>query len=215
MPYTLSMSLEGRIHSSIIDSSLKNFTFPGSKEPYIDCLVLHSPLPTVPETLAAWKAFSFYVPRHIKSLGISNTSLQVLQYLYADAAIKPSVVQNRFYPETRWEGELREWCRAKGIVFQSFWTLTGNPEIMRSEVVKEISEALKGKGVEDEKAVAVYMLVLGLEGTSVLNGTTNKGRMRNDLEGLETVGQLIEGEWKERWDGWLVAFKQLIGEPES
>lgn len=111
--------------------------------------------------------------------------------------------------------ELREWCREKGIVFQSFWTLTGNPGIMRCEVVKDLSEALKGKGVEDGKAVAVYALVLGLQGTSVLNGTTTEGRMRNDLEGLETVGQLIEGEWKEKWDGWLAAFKQLIDEPEG
>jgi hypothetical protein len=64
----------------------------------------------------------------------------------------------------------------------------------------------------DEKAVALYALVLGLEGTSILNGTTNEERMINDLDGLETVGRLIEGEWKEKWTEWLIGFKKLIRE---
>jgi diketogulonate reductase-like aldo/keto reductase len=210
MPYSLSQSLEDRIHSSIA-SSLKNMTFPGS-EPYIDCLVLHSPLPTIPETLAAWEAFSSYVPSSIHSLGISNTTLPILQSLYSSASIKPSVVQNRFYPETRWEVPLRKLCREHGIVFQTFWTLTGNPKLLASDVVKEMSEALTSVGLVDEKAVALYALVLGLEGTSILNGTTNEERMINDLDGLETVGRLIEGEWKEKWTEWLIGFKKLIRE---
>jgi diketogulonate reductase-like aldo/keto reductase len=212
MPYKLSQSIEDRVHTSI-KSSLNNLTFPGS-EPYIDCLVLHSPLPTITETLQAWKAFSFWVPSRIHSLGISNTTLQMLQELHAEATIKPSVVQNRFYPDTQWEVPLREWCREKGIVFQSFWTLTGNPGLMESNVVSEMSQELESKGMEDGSALALYALVLGLDGTSVLNGTTNEGRMKNDLERLEVVGKLIEGEWKEKWATWLTAFKRLIDEPE-
>jgi hypothetical protein len=47
----------------------------------------------------------------------------------------------------------------------------------------------------------------------VLNGTTNEERMAGDLAGLRTVGAMIEGVWKEKWEEWLGEFKDLIGEP--
>lgn len=205
------MNIQDKVAASI-SSSLKNFTFPGS-EPYIDCLVMHSPLPTTAETLAAWSAISAYQPTQIRSLGISNITLDLLQELHTKSDIKPSVVQNRFYPDTKWEVEMRKWCREEGIVFQSFWTLTGNPRLNSCSVVKEMGKMLEEKGIEDAEVVAYYALVLGLGGVSVLNGTKDRGRMRGDLEGLEVLGKLVEGEWKEKWKGWLGAFKKLIGEP--
>jgi diketogulonate reductase-like aldo/keto reductase len=211
MPYDASQPLEQQIHTSIA-SSLKNLTFPGSGEPYIDCLVLHSPLRTIEETLQAWKVFESYVPTKIRTLGISNTTLDVLQAVCTETTIKPSVVQNRFYPATQWDVPLRGYCREEGIVFQTFWTLTGNPGLLKSKAVKEMAETLKEAGVADEKAVALYSLVLGLEGTSVLNGTTNEERMVGDLRGLSTVGSMIEGPWKEKWEEWLEEFKDLIGD---
>ncbi|KAE9372170.1 Aldo/keto reductase [Stipitochalara longipes BDJ] len=211
MPYGASQPLEQQIHTSIA-SSLKNLTFQGSGEPYIDCLVLHSPLRTIEETLQAWKVFESYVPTKIRTLGISNTTLDILQDICAAATIKPSVVQNRFYPATQWDVPLRSFCRGEGIVFQTFWTLTGNPGLLKSKVVKEMAEALKSANIADEKAVALYSLVLGLEGTSVLNGTTNEERMAGDLDGLRAVGTMIEGEWKKQWEEWLEEFKGLIGE---
>jgi diketogulonate reductase-like aldo/keto reductase len=211
MPYDASQPLEQQIHTSIA-SSLKNLTFPGSGEPYIDCLVLHSPLRTIEETLQAWKVFESYVPSKIRTLGISNTTLDVLQAVFMGGKIMPSVVQNRFYPATRWDVPLRKFCREEGIVFQTFWTLTGNPGLLKSKVVNEMAEELKKAGITDEKAVALYSLVLGLEGTSGLNGTTNEERMAGDLEGLRTMGTMIEGAWKVKWEEWLEEFKDLIGE---
>jgi diketogulonate reductase-like aldo/keto reductase len=211
MPYDSSQPLEQQIHSSIA-SSLKNLTVPGSGEPYIDCLVLHSPLQTLEETLRAWRVFESYVPSKIRTLGISNTTLDVLESICKEVTINPSVVQNRFYQATRWDVPLRGFCRDEGIVFQSFWTLTGNPGLMKSKVVTEMAETLKEAGITDEKAVALYSLVLGLEGTSVLNGTTNEERMVGDLTGLRTVGAAIEGVWKEEWEKWLSEFKRLVGE---
>jgi diketogulonate reductase-like aldo/keto reductase len=124
-------------------------------------------------------------------------------------SIKPSVVQNRFYPATNFEVVLRQYCREEGIIFQSFWTLTGNPQLMKSHVVNEVAGELKNLGVSDEKAVALYSLVMSLEGITVLNGTTNKERMESDLKGLIIVGGLVEGE---KWKGWMAEFKKLIGE---
>jgi diketogulonate reductase-like aldo/keto reductase len=127
-------------------------------------------------------------------------------------SIKPSVVQNRFYPATDFEVVLRQYCREEEIIFQSFWTLTGNPQLMKSRVVKEVAGELQKLGVVDEKAVALYSLVMGLEGVTVLNGTTNRERMESDLRSLGVVGGLVEGEWKEKWRGWTAEFKELIGE---
>jgi diketogulonate reductase-like aldo/keto reductase len=125
--------------------------------------------------------------------------------------IKPSVVQNRFYPATNFEVVLRQYCREEGIIFQSFWTLTGNPQLMKSRVVKEVAGELQNLGMGDEKAVALYSLVMSLEGITVLNGTTNKERMESDLRSLGIVGGLVEGEWKEKWKGWTDEFRELIG----
>ena len=75
-----------------------------------------------------------------------------------------------------------------------------------------MAETLKNAGIADEEAVALYSLVLGLEGTSCLNGTTNEERMVGDLKGLAAVGTAIEGEWKEKWQGWLEDFTELIGD---
>lgn len=121
--------------------------------------------------------------------------------------IKPSVVQNRFYADTRYEVQLRRFCREQGIVFQSFWTLTGNPGLLKSEPVKELAKAV-GVSVQ----VALYALVVGLERMTVLDGTTNEGRMVEDLEGLKRVGRWVEGEEREEWERILEDFKGLICE---
>lgn len=99
-------------------------------------------------------------------------------------------------------------------MFQSFWTLTGNPGLVKCKPVLEMAEMIRGvRDVEgDEKALALYCLVLGLEGVSVLNGTTNLGRMGRDMLTVESVGALVEGEWKGKWDGWLSEFREVIGE---
>jgi diketogulonate reductase-like aldo/keto reductase len=218
MPYRAAAPLVECIHTSILSSftNLRHFPDSSPEETYLDSIVLHSPLPTLAETHEAWSVFSSYVPHRIRSLGISNTTLSVLQSLYSNPSlsIKPCVVQNRLYPDTRWEIPLRKFCRENGIVFQSFWTFTGNPGLMRSDVVKCLAKEIANIGVVAEEAdvVALYALVLGLEGVTVLDGTTNAGRMKGDLEGLDAVGRWAEGEGKERWEKSRAGFKQLIGD---
>lgn len=99
-------------------------------------------------------------------------------------------------------------------MFQSFWTFTGNPGLMQSEVVNGLAREIEKVGVnaEDADVVALYALVVGLEGVSVLDGTTNVGRMKADLEALAKVGVWAEGDRKEVWKGYLDGFRKLIGE---
>jgi diketogulonate reductase-like aldo/keto reductase len=217
MPYCASSPLSERIHASIASSftNLRPSSTASPEETYLDCLVLHAPLPTLAETHAAWEVFSSYVPHRIRALGISNATLSVLQSLYTSPRLttKPSVVQNRFYPDTNWEVPLRKFCRDKGLVFQSFWTFTGNPGLMNSDIVSGLARVIEKSGVKEEAdVVALYALVLGLDGVTVLDGTTNKVRMKADLQGLEAVGLWAEGDGKETWGKYLAGFKKLIGE---
>lgn len=46
--------------------------------------------------------------------------------VYAEASVKPSVLQNRFYEDSDYDKEIRKFCASKGIFYQSFWTLTAN-----------------------------------------------------------------------------------------
>jgi diketogulonate reductase-like aldo/keto reductase len=207
MPYDTHLSIADQVHASVT-SSLANLSTGIGADTYLDCVLLHSPLPKLEGTAIAWATLSNYVRQgKIHHLGIANVSFPVLAFLVNDMDIKPSVVQNRFYPDTRYEVQLRRFCREQGIVFQSFWTLTGNPGLLKSEAVREL--AVK-TGVSSQ--VALYALVVGLKKVSVLDGTTNEERMVEDLEGLDRVGRWAEGEGREEWEMILEVFKGLVGE---
>ena len=60
--------------------------------------------------------------------------------LYADANVKPAVVQNRFYQQTGYDADLRRWCSGHGVVYQSFWTLTANRHILACSTVQTIAQ---------------------------------------------------------------------------
>ncbi|KAF1829092.1 aldo-keto reductase-like protein [Decorospora gaudefroyi] len=182
MPYDPKAPLETQVRSSVA-SSLKNLRHEAESEgtAYIDCLLLHSPLPTIEQTLQAWKLLESYVPGQIRALGISNVTLPVLQAIYEHAAVKPAVVQNRFHHQTRYDVALRAFCIERNITYQSFWTLTGNPTLLKSGPVTALAQA-----ANVDFPVALYALVMDL-GVVVLNGSTSRHHLRTDLEGIQSV----------------------------
>jgi diketogulonate reductase-like aldo/keto reductase len=208
MPYDPNAPLDNQIHTSVA-SSLHNFRLQpeGSDGSYVDGVLLHSPLPTVEQTLQAWKLLESYVPHQIRTLGISNVTLPVLQAIYDNSVIKPSVVQNRFYPQTRYDAPLRAYCKERQIQYQSFWTLTGNPALLKSSPVAALVQA-----AEVTQAIALYALVAEL-GIEILNGTTSREHMRDDLEGTVKVR-----DWATRnaheWHGITTAFRSLTNEDD-
>ncbi|KAF2713457.1 aldo-keto reductase-like protein [Pleomassaria siparia CBS 279.74] len=193
MPYHPLDALDVQVHTSVA-SSLRNLRPNEDTEDasYVDCLLLHSPLPTIDQTIEAWKLLESYVPDKIRALGISNVTLPVLQSIYDSSTIKPSVVQNRFYSDTKYDVPLRAFCREHGISYQSFWTLSGNPKLIKSKPVTTIA-----KSTGTDPSVALYALVSDL-GIVVLNGTTTTVHMEDDLAGLRKIGeysQRHENEW--------------------
>jgi diketogulonate reductase-like aldo/keto reductase len=144
---------------------------------YLDALVLHSPLPSLEETLEAWSAMEDLVTSgQVRQLGISNCySDTLLAALHRMARIKPAVVQNRFYADTDYDALIRDFCAAHGIIYQSFWTLTANPHLLANPLLRELAAT---HGCEPPQVLFRY---LTQRGVVPLTGTRQAQHMRQDL----------------------------------
>jgi diketogulonate reductase-like aldo/keto reductase len=212
MPYDAKSTLVDQVNASVI-SSLRNFNFAGvakdeGEQQYIDTLVLHSPMPTLNETLEVWRTLEQYVPGDIRNLGISNCNLFTLMDLYERARIKPAVVQNRFYPNTKFDIGVRQFCKERGIIYQSFWTLSANPSLVWSNEVGSLANELN-----ISQQTALYCLVLGLGNTTILNGTKSVPHMQEDWKAVEKVKDFATSS-PEEWEKRMAAFRMLIGQPK-
>jgi diketogulonate reductase-like aldo/keto reductase len=103
IPYDPKARLPDQVAQSIA-TSLKNL-----QTDYLDCVLLHSPMPTMALTLSVWSTLESFVDSgQIRQLGISNCyRLEDLEGLYRAARIKPAVLQNRFYADTHYDREIR------------------------------------------------------------------------------------------------------------
>lgn len=175
VPYDPRAPLAEQIAQSFA-ASLRNL-----RTDYIDCLVLHSPLATLRETLTAWEAMeSLTTSSAVRQLGISNCyDPALLEALYRAVRIKPAVVQNRFYAETSYDREIRAFCRRERIIYQSFWTLTANPQILGDAAVVSIASRL-----ERTPAQVLFRYLIECD-VVPLTGTRSVEHMRDDLAVLD------------------------------
>ena len=146
---------------------------------YVDALLLHSPAQTINETTSILTVLREFKDKgQVQYLGISNIySLPMLKEICA--ALPPStvqIVQNRFHLETEYDVTLRHYCRENEIVYQSFWTLTGNPHVLKSG---DLSAIAKRHGTSVE---GVFYRFCVQEGITVLDGTTSEEHMKEDLK---------------------------------
>ncbi|KAJ7693301.1 NADP-dependent oxidoreductase domain-containing protein [Mycena rosella] len=138
---------------------------------YLDSYILHSPLPTLEETLEAWAALgALQDAGHVRAIGVSNTyDVRVLQAL---VAVRPvQVVQNRWHEKNRWDREVCRYCKDKGIEYQSFWTLSGSPSLL---VTSELGALAKASGCTPAQALFKFAM---LGSVTPLCGTTNEAHM--------------------------------------
>ncbi len=171
LPYDPNAALGEQVAQSF-QASLKNL-----QTSYLDCLVLHSPLATHQHTLEAWRAMELIFDNGgVRQLGISNCyDLHRFELLYRDAAIKPAVIQNRFYNETQYDRAIRDFCRQRQIIYQSFWTLTANPQILAHATLQNLA-------AKHQRSVAqIFFRCLSQIGIIPLTGTTSKNHMAEDL----------------------------------
>lgn len=145
---------------------------------YLDCLLLHSPLADVRQMREVWQAMETIVDAGgARQIGISNCySLETLQRLDRSARVKPAVVQNRFYAQTGYDREIRAYCRQRGIIYQSFWTLTANPHLLAHYTLTSVSTS---RARTPAQVLFRYLTQIDIV---PLTGTTSAAHMREDLE---------------------------------
>jgi diketogulonate reductase-like aldo/keto reductase len=171
IPYDPTASLEEQLAQSFA-VSLRNL-----QTDYLDCLILHSPLPTPKQTLQVWRAIEALVDAGgIRRAGISNCyGLAEFKHLYDSARIKPAVLQNRFYAATGYDRDLRAFCRQQSITYQSFWTLSANPQLLSHATLVEIASMHKRTPAQ------ILFRYLTQAGAEPLSGTRSVTHMREDL----------------------------------
>lgn len=171
IPYDKNSPVEIQVAQSF-ETSKKNL-----KTEYVDSLVLHSPMESHSLNLKVWTAMEkIYHENGAKQLGISNCyDLKVLKSLYKSSEVKPAVVQNRFNKDSDYDKELRSWCSDNGIIYQSFWTLTANPDILQSKLLREIAKKM------NKTTPQVLFRYLTQIGIAPLTGTTSEQHMNEDL----------------------------------
>jgi diketogulonate reductase-like aldo/keto reductase len=174
VPYDPEASLAGQVHQSC-GMSLQNL-----RTDYLDCLLLHSPLPKMTQTLEVWRAMESLVAAHsVRQLGISNCTLGQLQRLCDAAALEPAVVQNRFYADNGYDRDIRAFCRQRRIIYQSFWTLTANAHILSHGTVSRLSRRY---GRTPPQILFRYLTQIGVV---PLTGARTPTHMREDLSIFE------------------------------
>ena len=143
----------------------------------VDSWVLHSPLRGFADTMTVWRAMEeVHDAGGARLLGLSNCyDPGLFAKIHGAARVKPAVLQNRFYAQTGYDAELRAWCLERGVRYQSFWTLSANPELLSSRTVGALA---RGLGKTPPQILFRYLVQ---KGVTPLTGTTSEQRMEDGL----------------------------------
>ena len=173
-PYDASANLTTQVTQSF-DSSLAHL-----HTDYLDSYILHGPYQRRglgDADQEVWVAIEgLYQSGKTKMIGISNVTAEQLTQLCAQAVVRPMMVQNRCYAALGWDKEVREICRAHGIIYQGFSLLTANREVFVEPAVRAIVQRL-----EVGLAQVVFRFAMQI-GMLPLTGTTNQQHMKEDLQ---------------------------------
>ncbi len=171
MPYPPNARLEAQVLQSF-ESSLRNL-----QTDYVDGLLLHSPLTEAAEMREVWATMeAIWEGGRARQLGISNCyELSALEALYREARIKPAVVQNRFHARTHYDSAIRAFCVKRGILYQSFWTLTANPQLLAHARIRALALTHRRTAAQ-----ILFRYLTQLEIVPLI-GTTSLQHMREDL----------------------------------
>ena len=85
------------------------------------------------------------------------------------------MLQNRFYADTHYDHEIRDYCAKSQIIYQSFWTLSANPHLLTH---KSMSVLAAGHNKTPAQILFRYLTQIGVV---PLTGTKSEAHMRQDL----------------------------------
>jgi len=172
MPYLSSDDILTQLEKSFYTSK-KNLNID-----FIDSYLIHSPFGPIEDLVKVYRTMEEFVQSgEVGQIGISNCyDFKLLSYLYDIAEVKPKVVQNRFYSESSYDKEIRSFCKQKDITYQSFWSLTGNPHLLKNKILVDIARKY------DKTVEQIFYKFLNQIDVTPLNGTTSKAHMIEDLD---------------------------------
>ena len=177
LPYDSTAPIRHQVAQSF-DSSLQHLGVD-----YIDSLVLHGPSQRNGLGNADWEAWvameELLESQKVRSLGISNVSIEQLEVLVQRARIKPQWVQNRCYAITGWDRQVRKFCLDHDLRYQGFSLLTANSKYLSAPLLLQIA-----KRYDCTIPAIVFRFAIDI-GMVPLTGTTNVQHMREDLRSME------------------------------
>jgi diketogulonate reductase-like aldo/keto reductase len=176
-PYDAKASLTTQVRQSF-ESSLGHL-----HTDHLDSYVLHGPYSRRGLGNSDWEVWAameeLYRSGKTRMIGISNVTADQLSLLCAKASTKPMVVQNRCYASLGWDKEVRDLCRAQGILYQGFSLLTANQPVLASPAIRSIAARLKTGAAQ---VIFRFSMQLGM---LPLTGTTSAQHMKDDLRADE------------------------------
>jgi diketogulonate reductase-like aldo/keto reductase len=178
-PYDAAADLATQVRQSF-DSSLIHL---GTE--YVDSYVLHAPYSRRGLGEADWEVWAamegLYQSGKTKMIGISNVTAGHLTPFCEQANVRPMVVQNRCFAVLGWDNEVREICRAHGIIYQGFSLLTANREVLADPEIRTIARRL---GAGPAQIIFRFAMQIGM---LPLTGTTSQQHMKEDLQAEQLV----------------------------
>ena len=172
-PYDEFDSLTNQVKQSFA-SSLEHL-----QTDYIDSYILHGPALSqgiIDADLEIWQAMEALVlDGKVKVLGISNVNIEQVEALYKKVSVKPSFIQNRCFAASKWDQDVRLFCKKHSIIYQGFSLLTANQPYLLTPYMRAVS-------TQYNKTIPQVIFRFALQiGILALTGTTNPQHMTDDL----------------------------------
>jgi len=172
LPYDPTTPVTEQVRMSFANS-LKNL-----RTDYLDSYILHSPLRTIQLTLEAYQVLmQLQDEGKVHMIGVSNCyDVGVLKSLIDQSGRMLDVVQNRWYEGNGWDSDVMEFCKTHGIHYESFWTLSGSPTLLKSPAIQDIVRRTASTPAQALFRTAQMM------GVTPLAGSQNEAHMRDGVE---------------------------------
>ncbi|MFK3959740.1 aldo/keto reductase [Pseudalkalibacillus hwajinpoensis] len=104
---------------------------------YLDLYLIHWPVPHL--FLETWQALEkLYHEGKVCAIGVSNFETHHLEAISRISTVKPVLNQIELHPELI-QGELRDYCRSKGIQVQA-WSPLKRGQVLKNPVIQAVSE---------------------------------------------------------------------------
>ncbi|KAK7038344.1 Aldo/keto reductase, partial [Favolaschia claudopus] len=146
---------------------------------YVDLYLIHQPA-YVPDVDAVWREFEIIQKDGlVKTIGVSNFTLEQLQSLVQKANIWPAVNQIEFHPYNYAKNKaLVEWSTKHGIITEAYSSLSSITKFPGGPVDVPVAAAAARLGISPTQVLLSWVRA---KGAVIVTTTSNKGRLNEYL----------------------------------